>query len=150
VKLSEHIPHADVPWSCIDKIGFSDNWWAFLSAHCSFKRKDLDEIGGWDSSYSGWGVEDNELGYRAHKRGFSFVYAQDLKGFHIDHPITHDEYIEKCASALRNLRLFCSTFPATGQDPRVKARIEELELIVEGGAAATTRQKTAGGGIITD
>jgi len=150
MRLGQHRPQADVPWSHIGRVNPSDNWWAFLSAHCSFRRADLDGVGGWDESYTGWGVEDNDLGYRANKRGFAFIYAEDLKGFHIDHAMTRDEYLAKCTSALRNLRQFSSKFPEVAQDTRVKSRLEELELIVAGHAAKRDRQETAGGGAITD
>jgi GT2 family glycosyltransferase len=150
MQLGKWRPHADVPWSNVGSVRTSDNWWALLGGHCSFRREELDEIGGWDTSYTGWGVEDNDVGYRAHKRGYSFIYAEDIKAFHIDHQMTRQEYLAKCSSALRNLRLFVSRYPETARDPRVEARLRELEHIVAGVSPVEGRQPTAGGGTIKE
>ena len=150
MQLGKWRPHADVPWSNVDSVHTSDNWWALLGGYSSFRREELAEVGGWDISYKGWGVEDNDLGYRAHKCGYSFIFAQDLKGFHLDHQLTRQEYLAKCSFALRNLRLFVSRYPETAQDRRVEGRLRELEHIVAGVVPVEGRQPTAGGGTITE
>jgi glycosyltransferase involved in cell wall biosynthesis len=136
-----------VPWSTIDTPQPSDNWWAFLSAQCSFKRSDLLTVGRWDQEYSGWGVEDNDIGYRIYKHALRILYASDILCFHIDHTLSPDEYREKCRSALRNLKRMCKKYPEVLRDKRVRRRLEELEALAAG-VSGVVRQGTAGGGPI--
>lgn len=149
------IQDPDIRWSTLRKGPFrtvrpSDNWWAFLSAQCSFKRADFVKIGRWDEAYAGWGVEDNDIGYRIHKNGLRIIYAKDLLCFHIDHPITREEYKRKCESALRNLKIMCSKYPELLRDTRVRNRLRHLETLLASGFGDIARQETTGGGPIIE
>lgn len=137
-----------IVWSTFEHPIPSNNWWAFLSAQCSFRRKDLLRIGRWDEGYSGWGVEDNDIGYRICKEGLRIIYARDVRCFHIDHSISREEYREKCRSALRNLRLMCEKYPEVAADERVRSRLQELERLIQGDFSYVVRQETVGGGPI--
>ena len=147
--VSKPFYQAEIDWSTASRPRSSNNWWAFLSAQCSFKRETLMAVGGWDREYSGWGVEDNDMGYRICAKGFGILYARDIPCFHIDHAVSREEYMEKCRSALRNLKRMSEKYPEVMKDDRVRSRIKELEGLVKTNLAKISRQSTAGGGPIT-
>ena len=143
------IHDTNISWSEIDRPRPSNNWWAFLSAQCSFNRGDFEKVGRWDEKYSGWGVEDNDIGYRIYRTGIGILYASDTPCFHIDHPMTREEYAQKCRTALRNLKYMCKKYPEIQREERVTQRMKELETLSENELKSMTRQGTAGGGPIT-
>ena len=143
------IHDASISWSEINNPHPSDNWWAFLSAQCSFNRRDFERVGRWDEKYSGWGVEDNDIGYRVCKAGMRILYVSDIPCFHIDHPLTREQYKQKCRTALRNLKYMCKKYPEIEKEERVAHRMKELESLSENELKDVTRQGTAGGGPIT-
>jgi GT2 family glycosyltransferase len=142
------IHDTSISWSKISDPYPSDNWWAFLSAQCSFTRRDFEKVGRWDDKYSGWGVEDNDIGYRVYKAGMRILYAADVPCFHIDHLMTHEQYTQKCRTALRNLKYMCTKYPEIEKEERVTKRMKELETLSENDLKDATRQGTAGGGPI--
>lgn len=52
-----------------DKIATSSLWEYFFTAYCAVKREAFEAIGGFDTRFVGWGVEDDELGYRLSQVG---------------------------------------------------------------------------------
>ena len=144
------IHDADLSWSETSDPHPSSNWWAFLGGQSSFNRRDFERVGRWDEKYTGWGVEDNDLGYRIYKGGMQILYASDIRAFHIDHPMTHEDYAQKCRTALRNLKYMCKKYPEIEKEERVTQRLKELETLSESELKNVTRQGTAGGGPISD
>jgi GT2 family glycosyltransferase len=137
------IHDTSISWSRIRDPRPSSNWWAFLSGQASFNRGDFERVGRWDEKYTGWGAEDNDLGYRIHNAGMQILYASDIRAFHIDHPITPEEYAQKCRTALRNLKYMCEKYPEIEKEERVRQRLKELETLSE--LKNVTRQGTASG-----
>jgi glycosyltransferase involved in cell wall biosynthesis len=60
-------------------------WNLFFSGNCSVRTSDFWDVGGFDSeSFTGWGGEDVELGFRLYRRGLTFQITRD--GWVIDYP----------------------------------------------------------------
>lgn len=53
-----------------------------LNGNSSIRRRDFEEAGGYDLTFSSYGGEDTEMGYRLVRRGLKFVYAPEARGYH--------------------------------------------------------------------
>jgi glycosyltransferase involved in cell wall biosynthesis len=87
------------------------NMWMGLASNCmSVERRSIQQIGGWDETFCGWGEEDMELAYRLHLAGLRFLYPHREHGaaYHLDHPV---EWSANLASLDRNLEQFLRKFP---------------------------------------
>ncbi len=69
---------------CLDDLDRLRNYWTvFFSNNVSLTKSIFDKVGGFDDSFRGWGIEDNEIGYRLQKAGCRFVLNRKAIGFHI-------------------------------------------------------------------
>ena len=59
------------------------SWLYFLTGNASVRKEDLDAVGGFDESFTGYGHEDLELGYRLQERGVPIVYESKAVNFHL-------------------------------------------------------------------
>ena len=50
-----------------------------------FQRKKLDEIGGWDEQFVGWGAEDQDLIERYLQKGYTLCRCPELVYIHLSH-----------------------------------------------------------------
>ena len=66
------------------------SWLYFLTGNASVRKADLDALGGFDESFTGYGHEDLELGYRLRQAGITIVYEPDAIDYHW-HPVGYDE-----------------------------------------------------------
>lgn len=85
--------------------------WMLLASHCmSVERVWVEQIGGWDVSFQGWGEEDLDLAYRLNLLGIKFYYPHRKYGaaYHLDHPVNWDANL---ISLNRNLKLFLRKYP---------------------------------------
>lgn len=57
-------------------------WKVFYTCNASVHLTDLRAIGGFDESFIGYGLEDNELAYRLFKLGIKFVSSNQIPVFH--------------------------------------------------------------------
>jgi glycosyltransferase involved in cell wall biosynthesis len=57
-------------------------WHHMFSCNASVRREHLLDAGGFDEGFTGWGLEDSELGYRLHRQGLAFAYAPDAVIYH--------------------------------------------------------------------
>ena len=92
--------------------GQPTNLWTLCASHCfSIERRFVDQAGGWDEHFLGWGEEDLELAYRLHRIGVQFVFPRRKLGaaYHIDH---HVDWARNLASLDRNARYFRDKFPS--------------------------------------
>lgn len=91
----------------IDKIATDSLWEYFFTAYCAVKKSVFEEIGGFDTRFKGWGVEDDEFGYRLKSAG-KLEYNNSTYGVHVPH--ARDLY--KCLLSNRiNLYRFLGKFP---------------------------------------
>lgn len=79
-------------YECIDNnldyqviTGRPDAWRAFWSCNVSARRKDLLDLGGFDETFTGWGLEDEELGYRFLQNGRELVFTKKAWAYHVPH-----------------------------------------------------------------
>ncbi len=64
--------------------------------NCSFLREDVEEAGGFDEEFGGYGWEDIELAIRMRRRGVVFEYEPEALGYHY-----HVETLEGVREKLR-------------------------------------------------
>ncbi|MEW6658569.1 MAG: glycosyltransferase family 2 protein [Thermodesulfobacteriota bacterium] len=110
--------------------GKKTNIWVLCASHCtSIERHEVEDVGGWDESFLGWGEEDLELAYRLHLNGLSFVYPHRKHGaaYHLDHPTNWDERLDTLD---RNVRYFRQKFPTawSGRRSLLRFFLEENNL----------------------
>lgn len=91
-----------------DKIALNTVWEYFYGAYCAVKKEVFDRIGGFETNFVGWGVEDDELGYRLHLEG-RLEYNQSAYGVHAPHM----RNLYQCLISNRiNLYRFLAKFPS--------------------------------------
>lgn len=83
--------------------------WCFsYTCNLSLKREHYPPEG-FDESFTGWGLEDVEFGYRLHMQGMTFIFPEELTCYHLHHP--RDVTSEKFGEWRRNLSLFMHKHP---------------------------------------
>jgi GT2 family glycosyltransferase len=75
----------------------------FSTGNSSARRRDLLEIGMFDEGFSGWGVEDMDLGYRLIKSGVKVIRDYSIVNYHLVHPVDRTRQVEEY---WRNLNYF--------------------------------------------
>jgi glycosyltransferase involved in cell wall biosynthesis len=88
-RMAKKIPVHKVLYSIYDDNGFTTSkvpWITTFSGNLSIPRSILDnEVGWFDESFSEWGFEHFELGFRLFKAGATFAYNNKAKNYHIAH-----------------------------------------------------------------
>jgi GT2 family glycosyltransferase len=59
------------------------SWLYFLTGNASVEKRDLDAVGSFDESFTGYGHEDLELGYRLETSGVRIVYEPRAINYHL-------------------------------------------------------------------
>lgn len=93
-------------------------WLYFLTGNASVERAKLLEVGSFDESFTGYGHEDLELGYRLQKAGVEIVYEPRAVNYHCQ-DVPHDDQKEKMKLAGRSTVRFYRKHP----DFAVKANL---------------------------
>ncbi len=65
-------------------------WLYFLTGNASVRRADLQRVGCFDETFTGYGHEDLELGFRLGEAGITIAYEPDAVNYHW-HPVPHTE-----------------------------------------------------------
>ncbi|NHC43616.1 glycosyltransferase [Bacillus sp. MM2020_1] len=60
--------------------------WMACLGFLSIKRSFMEEVGGYEENFKGWGPEDAEFAYRLYKANANFIIEDDLETFHQEHP----------------------------------------------------------------
>ena len=68
------------------------SWLYFLTGNASVRRADVEGVGKFDESFTGYGHEDLELGYRLEKDGVELRYEADAVNYHW-HPVPYEEQV---------------------------------------------------------
>ncbi len=76
-------------------------WHYFLTGNASVRRETLLGVGLFDESFTGYGHEDLELGYRLLKRGLKIRYCPQAINYHW-HPVPFEEQCRKMRLAGRS------------------------------------------------
>ncbi|GAB3234470.1 glycosyltransferase [Glycomyces halotolerans] len=91
--------------------GFRFDWALATTANLSVPREAVAKTGGFDETYTGWGVEDIDLAYRLHRLGVRFAVSPEAVNYHQIHPLADpDPEVARRlmrAQHLRNLDHFC-------------------------------------------
>ncbi len=70
------------------------SWLYFLTGNASVRRQDLVDAGCFDESFTGYGHEDLELGYRLERAGVSILYEPSAVNYHWQ-DVSHEDQREK-------------------------------------------------------
>ncbi len=85
-------------------------WLYFLTGNASVRREDLLHVGRFDESFTGYGHEDLELGYRLERSGVSILYDAQAINYHCQ-DVPHDDQKEKMKLAGRSTVRFYRKHP---------------------------------------
>jgi glycosyltransferase involved in cell wall biosynthesis len=77
------------------------SWLYFLTGNASVRGEDLLRVGSFDESFTGYGHEDLELGYRLQKAGIKIVYEPRAINYHCQ-DVPHEDQVEKMKLAGRS------------------------------------------------
>ncbi len=94
------------------------SWLYFLTGNASVERVDLLRVGSFDESFTGYGHEDLELGYRLQRAGVEIVYEPEAVNYHCQDVSVGDQK-EKMKLAGRSTVRFYRKHP----DYRVKLNL---------------------------
>jgi GT2 family glycosyltransferase len=94
------------------------SWLYFLTGNASVRREDLLRAGCFDESFTGYGHEDLELGYRLQRAGLTIVYEPRAVNYHWQ-DVPHEDQVEKMKLAGRSTVRFYRKHP----DFAVKANL---------------------------
>jgi len=86
------------------------SWLYFLTGNASARRKDLLRVGCFDESFTGYGHEDLELGYRLQKAGVAILYEPRAVNYHWQ-DVAHEDQVEKMKLAGRSTVRFYRKHP---------------------------------------
>jgi len=85
-------------------------WLYFLTGNASARREDLLRVGRFDESFTGYGHEDLELGYRLGRAGVTILYEPNAINYHCQ-DVPHDDQKEKMRLAGRSTVRFYRKHP---------------------------------------
>lgn len=71
------VRHWELAKSNFDLSSRTMPWFMFWTLNCSVRAEDFAALGGFDESFSGWGAEDLEFGYRLHANGVRLELSRD-------------------------------------------------------------------------
>ena len=86
------------------------SWLYFLTGNASVRREDLLRVGSFDESFTGYGHEDLELGYRLAQAGLTILYEPNAVNYHCQ-DVTHENQVEKMKLAGRSTVRFYRKHP---------------------------------------
>lgn len=85
-------------------------WLYFLTGNASVRREELLRVGCFDESFTGYGHEDLELGYRLERAGLTILYEPNAVNYHCQ-DVPHDDQVEKMKLAGRSTVRFYRKHP---------------------------------------
>jgi glycosyltransferase involved in cell wall biosynthesis len=85
-------------------------WLYFLTGNASVRRDDLIGVGKFDESFTGYGHEDLELGYRLERSGVRILYDAQAVNYHCQ-DVPHEDQKEKMRLAGRSTVRFYRKHP---------------------------------------
>jgi GT2 family glycosyltransferase len=85
-------------------------WLYFLTGNASVRRADLLTVGRFDESFTGYGHEDLELGYRLEQAGITILYEPHAINYHCQ-DVPHEDQKEKMRLAGRSTVRFYRKHP---------------------------------------
>jgi glycosyltransferase involved in cell wall biosynthesis len=86
------------------------SWLYFLTGNASVRREDLLRAGCFDESFTGYGHEDLELGYRLQREGIEILYEPQAVNYHCQ-DVGYEDQKEKMRLAGRSTARFYRKHP---------------------------------------
>jgi GT2 family glycosyltransferase len=86
------------------------SWLYFLTGNASVRRVDLLRAGGFDESFTGYGHEDLELGFRLQQLGIEILYEPHAVNYHCQ-AVAYDDQKQKMRLAGRSTARFHRKHP---------------------------------------
>ena len=71
--------------------GFYFPWSFLVTNNCSIEKNMFLQVDGFDNSFTRWGCEDLDFGYRLYKNGFKFIKQNDIRSVHQEHPVNFND-----------------------------------------------------------
>lgn len=84
------------------------SWLYFLTGNASVRRADLLRVGCFDESFTGYGHEDLELGYRLQRSGVEILYEPAAINYHCQ-AVAYGDQKRKCGSPGGRRRAFIAS-----------------------------------------
>ena len=109
------------------------SWLYFLTGNASVGRRDLDRVGRFDETFTGYGHEDLELGFRLEQAGISILYEPRAVNYHW-HPVPFDEQKAKMELAGRSTVRFFQKHPSL--EVKTRLGMTPLSLVLHGALGA--------------
>jgi glycosyltransferase involved in cell wall biosynthesis len=69
-------------------------WHHMFSCNVSVRREHLLAVGGFDGNFTGWGLEDCELGYRLRRAGLAFAYNSSAVSYQRHREVTPAMFVD--------------------------------------------------------
>mgnify|MGYP002474685456 CR=1 FL=1 len=92
------------------------SWLGYLVGNSSIKKEIVNDVGGFDESFTEWGFEHFDAAYRLYRKGYRFTMNRSAVNYHIPHP--RQKYFYKFAIT-SNAEMFANKYPEI--DARVLA-----------------------------
>ena len=95
---------------------FRFGWALATTANLAVPREAVETVGGFDESFTGWGLEDTDLSYRLHRLGLRFSVSTGAVNYHQVHPLADPDPTVAIGlmrtQLMRNLDHFCERHQA--------------------------------------
>jgi len=107
--------YKDLVIACRGDLSRSPMAWALATtANMSVARDHLDGVDTFDEDYRGWGVEDNDLSFRLHRKGLAMCLERRAANHHQVHPLgrrtLEEDAQQRGEECHYNLLRFCAKF----------------------------------------
>jgi glycosyltransferase involved in cell wall biosynthesis len=133
--------------------GFRFGWALATTANLGVSREAVAKAGGFDESFTGWGLEDTDLSYRLHRLGIRFSVRTEAVNYHQVHPLADPNPMVAQrvmrAQLMRNLDHFCRRhraldaylFRRRWEHAMTLAEADRLLKLVEGESSPLLRRE---------
>ena len=105
----------------------------FRASSCgnvAFHRRVFEHAGPFDESFTAWGAEDNEFGYRVHNEGYYFIPVLDALGLHQEPPGGR-EFVDREAGKLITRPMLLDKVPIyRDYDPDVQSTTPMVSIYI--------------------
>jgi glycosyltransferase involved in cell wall biosynthesis len=112
-----------------DLNGFRAPWLITSTSNLSVRKQALEEVGGFDTNFIGWGYEDFELGYRLFKHGLRFLLSQEAVVYRAIHRPTQGVLLEEIESKVQNYAYMCRKYPRYEMMLQWLVSTKEIDII---------------------
>lgn len=121
---------------------FEANPGLFWSLAFGVRRTTFEALGGFDETFTGYGGEDTDLGFKARAVGVPLVFIADARVFHQHHPVS-DPPVEHLSDIVRNAERFRAKWGRWPMEGWLRAFEAMGAISVRGDRLVVTERKPA-------